>query len=524
MSINFNVVKTLGQGSFGTVKLVSRKEDGRKYAMKEINVAKMDQRDRADQLNEIRILASIFHPNVLAYYEAFIESGKLFIITEFAELGDLDGEIQARLRSSKPFSEEDVWSVFLQSMSGLRQLHDQGILHRDIKGQNILRFQNLKNPQKPIYKLADFGVSKVIKDVETDFAKTQIGTPFYLCPEIWQNKEYNAAADIFSMGVLLYELMALKHPYNGRDMKELNRNVLKGQYAPLPAKYSKELRELCYSMLSNNPDKRPSVKEIFIQPFVEDHFKDSPIPVTEVNIGQETALEANVDWEDPEMMSTIQMNPKLLAAMAGRLGAGQNPYQRPQYGYNPYKAPVPQSNSNVSDVQKALPEPEYEKRKQFELLQKVHDDRAKRSQQVDNGSQERARSENANPFAKENISQPQVKPQSYVQTPTRPQVIVQKQAVQEHKPFAPIMKPPTPVKNPVTPVKVAPQQFNKPSPYEKVPNYKPSSAVPVQKQQDPFRQQAAPQVPGLPKKPAVQEQQSVARKAMLDQNKGSRFW
>ncbi|CAL5973757.1 Kinase [Hexamita inflata] len=128
----------------------------------------------------------------------------------------------------------------------------------------------------------------------------------------------------------------------------------------------------------------------------------------------------NVDWEDPEMMSTIQMNPKLLAAMAGRLGAGQNPYQRPQYGYNPYKAPVPQSNNNVSDVQKALPEPEYEKRKQFELLQKVHDDRAKRSQQVDNGSQERARSENTNPFAKENISQPQVKPQSYVQTTTRP--------------------------------------------------------------------------------------------------------
>ncbi|CAL6008846.1 Kinase [Hexamita inflata] len=146
-------------------------------------------------------------------------------------------------------------------------------------------------------------------------------------------------------------------------------------------------------------------------------------------------------------MINIQMNPKLLAAMAGRLGAGQNPYQRPQYGYNPYKAPVPQQNNNVSDVQKALPEPEYEKRKQFELLQKVHDDRAKRSQQVDNGSQERARSENANPFAKENISQPQVKPQSYVQTPTRPQVIVQKQAVQEHKPFAPIMKPPTPVKN-----------------------------------------------------------------------------
>lgn len=134
MTQNFQVVKPLGQGSFGAVKLVRRKEDGKNYAMKEINVAKMDQRDRADQLNEIRILASIFHPNVLAYYEAFIENGKLYIITEYAELGDLDGEIQARSRANKPFTEQEVWSVFLQVLSGLRELHNNNILHRDIKG------------------------------------------------------------------------------------------------------------------------------------------------------------------------------------------------------------------------------------------------------------------------------------------------------------------------------------------------------------------------------------------------------
>lgn len=73
----------------------------------------MDARDRADQLNEIRILASVFHPNVLAYYEAFIENGKLFIVTEFADLGDLDGEIQARVRANKPFTEPEIWSIFL---------------------------------------------------------------------------------------------------------------------------------------------------------------------------------------------------------------------------------------------------------------------------------------------------------------------------------------------------------------------------------------------------------------------------
>lgn len=85
--------------------------------------------------------------------------------------------------------------------------------------------------------------------------------------------------------MLLYELMQLKHPYDGRDMKELNRNVLRGQYKPLPTRYSQELRDLCYNMLSKDPNKRMSVKEIFIQRYVEDHYKDSPISVEELNIG-----------------------------------------------------------------------------------------------------------------------------------------------------------------------------------------------------------------------------------------------
>lgn len=229
-----------------------------------------------------------------------------------------------------------MWSILLQTLAGLRELHNQGILHRDIKGQNILRFANHTNPKKPVYKLADFGVSKCMHSAEEDFTKTQIGTPYYLCPEIWKHKEYNAQADIFSLGVVLYELMSFKHPYNGRDMNELNRNVIKGKYAPLPTRYSEDLRNLCYQMMDNDPEKRPTVKEIFIQPYVEKHYADCPINVEEVKIGQETALEANVNWDDPELMGTIQLNPKLLAAMAGRMGAYQNPYQRPSYQYNPY--------------------------------------------------------------------------------------------------------------------------------------------------------------------------------------------
>lgn len=128
-------------------------------------------------MNEIRILASIYHPNVLGYFEAFIENGRLYIVTDYCGSGDLERVIKAAQKSNTRIPEDRIWSIVLQTLNGLRCIHRHNILHRDIKSQNILIADD-------VYKIADFGVSKVAHGSE--MSKTAIGTPYYISPEIWR--------------------------------------------------------------------------------------------------------------------------------------------------------------------------------------------------------------------------------------------------------------------------------------------------------------------------------------------------
>lgn len=110
---DFKVDRFLGKGSYGSVSLVTRIKDNRQYALKEINVQHMHLRDRMDQLNEIRILASIYHPNVLGYYEAFIENGKLYIVTDYCGNGDLDKVVKNAAQSKTRIPEDKIWGIVL---------------------------------------------------------------------------------------------------------------------------------------------------------------------------------------------------------------------------------------------------------------------------------------------------------------------------------------------------------------------------------------------------------------------------
>lgn len=110
---DFEVIKFLGKGSFGSVSLVKRITDGKQYALKEMDVAHMNMRDRLDQLNEIRVMASIYHPNIVSYFETFVEGGKLYIVTEYANGGDLDKFIEKHKKSRTKISENVVWSVLV---------------------------------------------------------------------------------------------------------------------------------------------------------------------------------------------------------------------------------------------------------------------------------------------------------------------------------------------------------------------------------------------------------------------------
>eukprot|EP00826_Nyctotherus_ovalis_P060472 TRINITY_DN848_c0_g1_i6.p1 TRINITY_DN848_c0_g1~~TRINITY_DN848_c0_g1_i6.p1 ORF type:complete len:433 (+),score=137.90 TRINITY_DN848_c0_g1_i6:419-1717(+) len=137
----------------------------------------------------------------------------------------------------------------------LKHCHDKRILHRDLKSQNI--FLTSKN----FVKLGDFGIAKVLEHT-MDKAHTIVGTPFYLSPEIIDGSSYSFAADIWSLGIILYEMCALKPPFTASSLSALGMKILKGNYQPIPSQYSRELHNLVGLLLNPKPQKRPSIKKL----------------------------------------------------------------------------------------------------------------------------------------------------------------------------------------------------------------------------------------------------------------------
>ncbi|GLI64257.1 hypothetical protein VaNZ11_007459 [Volvox africanus] len=264
----FKVLKFVGKGSYGSVFLVQRLADSQTYALKEMDVRSMSQAEREDSINEIRLLASVSHPNVISYNEAFLDGNRLCIIMEYAADGDLAKVIKKQQQMRRPLPEDVIWRYFIQVVMGLQALHNMKILHRDIKPGNIMVFEN------GVVKIGDLGIAKLL--TKTAAAKTQIGTPHYMGPEIWKNRPYSYTSDTWAVGCLLYELAALSVPFEARSMSELRYKVLRGSYPPLPSTYSRDMQQLVRECLDPNPDKRPSMDAILANPAVASRLKLVP--------------------------------------------------------------------------------------------------------------------------------------------------------------------------------------------------------------------------------------------------------
>lgn len=135
----------------------------------------------------------------------------------------------------------------------IKHVHDRKILHRDIKGQNIFIAKNNS------LKLGDFGIARVL-NMTNDKARTVVGTPYYLSPEIIENKPYSFKSDIWSIGAVLYELCALQPPFQATSLQMLALKIVKGSYTPIQSNYSKELKSLIAEMLTLDPNKRPNIQ------------------------------------------------------------------------------------------------------------------------------------------------------------------------------------------------------------------------------------------------------------------------
>ena len=267
MSLNdFIMGKLLGKGVFGSVSLVTRKRDGNIYAMKRVNMGKLNKKEKESALNEIRILASLSHPNIIGYKEAFFDehSNTLNIVMEYADEGDLEQKIKYNLRKRLNFEESTIWIWIIQLLKGIKYLHDNKIMHRDLKSANIFLMKN------GLLKLGDLNVSKIAK---YGMARTQTGTPYYCSPEIWEEKPYDYKSDIWSLGCIIYEICCLMPPFRGTSIKGLKENVLNGYFLPIPRIYSKELQKLIEKMLVIDPLTRASINELIMDQIIVEKMK-----------------------------------------------------------------------------------------------------------------------------------------------------------------------------------------------------------------------------------------------------------
>jgi NIMA (never in mitosis gene a)-related kinase len=216
----------------------------------------LDEKERRETVEEARILEKLDHPNIIKFRELFFAKKPRFtlnIVTDFADGGDLHVKIKSQ--RGKYFSEKQILDWFTQICLALKHIHDKKILHRDLKSQNIFLTAN------GMIKLGDFGIAKCLQ-FTYDKAMTVIGTPYYLSPEIVNNKPYSFKSDIWSLGVLLYEMTALKMPFDAQSLPLLSLKIIKGNFTPPPMCFSKELRHLITSLLVVDPNKRPSIYEI----------------------------------------------------------------------------------------------------------------------------------------------------------------------------------------------------------------------------------------------------------------------
>lgn len=250
----FIELKTLGKGTYGSVYKARRESDGNSYAVKVVNLSSLNHREIEDSVNEIRLMASFNSPFIIRFYEAFCDNKRLCIVTEYSRLGDLAHLIERRKRKNKPLKEDVIWCYFLQLLEGLNSLHSVGVVHRDLKSANIL----ISAPD--LIKIADLGVSTVLRTRQ--LARTQIGTPLYLAPEVWKRRPYDHKCDMWSLGVLLYEMMTFTYPFMGRSTQDLAKRVCVGRYTIPQGKYSNDLISVVRRLLQVNPVLRPSVSEL----------------------------------------------------------------------------------------------------------------------------------------------------------------------------------------------------------------------------------------------------------------------
>ena len=267
----YEILDRIGQGSFGIVSKVRRKIDRAVLCWKEINFGKMSEKEKSQLVSEVNIIRELRNPFIVRYHDRILHKAttRLFIVMEYCPSGDLAGLIKKARRDRTYVDEGFVWKILAQCTLALKECHrrtengvKKPILHRDLKPANIL-LDGDKN-----VKIADFGLAKELSS-KSQLAQTNLGTPYYMAPEIINEKDYDERADIWSLGCLVYELAALRPPFDASNAVTLAVKINKGDYPRLPGKFSNELMNAISKMIQLDPRRRPRVEDLEGFPGIE---------------------------------------------------------------------------------------------------------------------------------------------------------------------------------------------------------------------------------------------------------------
>jgi serine/threonine protein kinase len=261
----FQFLQEIGSGTYGTVYKAKSLYTGEIVCIKKLNF-KNDSRLLTDIQNESSIWCRLYHPNIVQYFKSFIEQDCYYIVMELVEGCTFDIIIS----QCESLTEFQSLYYFTQLLSAVKYCHENNILHRDIKPQNILINRNNQ------LKLSDFGFSKLLESSRS-LTKSQIGTPLYMAPEIISHDEYSFPVDIWSLGCVLYEMVTKSTPF-GEDPKTFYQNVLRKEPLPIQANVSDDLKNLIIRMLIKNPSERITLNQIEQLPFIDFTYNSPTTP------------------------------------------------------------------------------------------------------------------------------------------------------------------------------------------------------------------------------------------------------
>ena len=190
---------------------------------------------------------------------------KIYIVMEHCENGDM-AQLIKKCKAEKDFVAEDViWKIFMQIILALRECHNRKegkIIHRDLKPGNV--FFDFGNNVK----LGDFGLSRILS-AESQYAKTNVGTPYYMSPEQINEAKYDEKTDIWSAGCVLYEMVSLRPPFQATNHLALANKIITGKIERIPERYSEDLQKVIQMMLLTEPQLRPSVDQLMEVPEIK---------------------------------------------------------------------------------------------------------------------------------------------------------------------------------------------------------------------------------------------------------------